>query len=345
LGCGGGIEDTAGTDPAVDPLAFAVDAPGPFNTGHKAWEITYDVLPGQSRTIPIHIWYPTEAETGDEVRYLDAFVDEVSLGNAEPAPSLYADGYPLHAYSHGHQAFAGNNQDTMRWFASHGWVTVAPDHVDNLITDNPDNEPAGFNTWRPLDIKAAIDAVAAGLEGFTDAVDPSRVLVSGHSRGASTVWTLAGAAADPAAADDYCAGCSADQLALFADGGLVESRMVAAMPTAGTLRTSWFGDTGHRSADHPFLAMTGTEDQVGQQDQWDVVDQIPFAWLELEGGCHETFGLGICATLDPVDGYWMVNTYAMAHGRVHVLGDTDATAVGLLDGTIELDPRAALQVK
>ena len=50
-------------------------------------------------------------------------------------------------------------------------------------------------------------------------------------------------------------------------------------------------------------------------------------------------------TLDVEEGYWMVNTYALAWARAHVLGDKSADILGLVEGTTELDPRATFQKK
>ena len=48
---------------------------------------------------------------------------------------------------------------------------------------------------------------------------------------------------------------------------------------------------------------------------------IDFAWLELEGGCHQTFALEVCSTLDPELGTTIVNAYALAFARARLLGD------------------------
>jgi len=303
--CGPGeTEDTSA--PPIDPLDFAVDAPGPYHAGFRSWEMSYLPLAGPERSIVINLWYPTEDPSGDPVVYAGLAPDALAFGDAPPAPPQVNGTYPVHAHSHGHQGYGGTSADLMRWFASHGWVAVAPDHVGNLLLDNPDNEPLEFDSWRPQDVSAVLDALEdlPASDPLSGLADTTRVLVSGHSRGATTTWTL-----------------------------------------AGTLRTSWFGATGHRTVGAPVLSMTGSNDPVGQQEQWDAVDQIDFTWIELQGGCHQTFALGVCDTLDPAEGFWMVDTYALAFGRAHVLGDDGSTVQDLLDGSTVLDPRATLQRK
>ena len=48
---------------------------------------------------------------------------------------------------------------------------------------------------------------------------------------------------------------------------------------------------------------------------------IDFAWVELDGGCHQTFALGGCNTLDTDLGFHVVQTVLVAFARHTVLGD------------------------
>ena len=342
--CDGGetaaIRDTG----LVDPLALAVDLPGPFNAGFRVLEASYVAADGSTRVIPVNVWYPTEATEGDEVRYSGFFLDPLALGEAPAAAPVHPGGYPLHAHTHGHLGYGATSADLMRWFASHGWVAVAPDHVGNLLFD--DDPAPDIHALRARDIIASVDLVA-GL----DASDPlaatatDSYLLSGHSRGCTTSWALLGATFDPATADAWCAECTPEQIAQYSDGSLVDARVAAAIPMAGTLSTEFYGQTGHRAVDAPVLSMTGTNDGDGQYAQWDLIDEVPFWWLDIEGACHQTFALGTCSTLPTDEGYWIVDTYALAFGRAQLLGDPDPTVQGLLDGSIALDPRALLQSK
>jgi hypothetical protein len=89
--------------------------------------------------------------------------------------------------------------------------------------------------------------------------------------------------------------------------------------------------------------MGGTMDDVGQVAQFEQMGDIDFTWLELEGGCHQTFGIGTCGSLDTDEGYAMVDTYALAFGRRHVLGETAMD--GILDGSELIDERATVRVR
>ena len=76
-------------DEAVDGLALPVDAPGPFHPGYRLTELTYDPGLGEGpRTLPVHIWYPTESTDFDEVFYTyEVFTDEGVVPDAPLAPS------------------------------------------------------------------------------------------------------------------------------------------------------------------------------------------------------------------------------------------------------------------
>ena len=69
------------------------------------------------------------------------------------------------------------------------------------------------------------------------------------------------------------------------------------------------------------------------------------SWLEIEGGCHQLFGLGSCGLISDEIGFRIVHSYSLAFGREHILGDQSADTLGLLDGSIELDSAASLVVR
>ncbi len=337
-------DDTTATDDddGVDPLSWAVDAPGPYNAGWRGWDVSYTPL-GQSdtRTIGFNVWYPTEAEEGDEVRYMDVFLDTQAKGNAPAAPPVHADGYPVMVYSHGFQGWSGTSSDLCRYFASHGWVVVAPDHTGNTLIDHSDPLETAHYLQKPQDIRVVLDVLEdlPATDPLAGLTDTSSVVLSGHSFGSYSTWAVLGATYDEASIDSACSGggglptgeCTAEQRAAFLSGELDDPRVVGSIPMAGTIRRSFFGAEGHRSVRGPVFFMSGTGDPVGQQGQWDSMDQIDFTWIEVEGGCHQTFATGVCATLDGVEGFAIVDTYALAFARALLLDD--ASVSGTLDGT------------
>lgn len=332
------VDDIIDTDvePAIDPWSWPVDESGPYQAGFRSWDHTYDPVSGatpESRTVRLNLWYPTDDTGGEAANYSDLFTDEEAFTDATLAAAVHDGGYPVLVHSHGDQAWGGSAAYLFRWFASHGWVVVAPDHTDNVFLSNADPTPQGHWYHRPRDITAMLDALEdlPSDDPLSGLAQTDQAVMSGHSRGVYTVWSIAGATYGEDEPERLCPGCDADQLALF-DDGLSDPRVVATIPMAGQIPRSSFGDTGHQSVSIPVLAMTGSEDGGGQ-DQFDTMDQVDFTWIDLEGGCHETFNIGACGTLDPELGFSIVQTYALAFARAQ-LGDTSVS--GILDGTEEV---------
>jgi hypothetical protein len=243
-------------------------------------------------------------------------------------------GYPVHAYSHGSAAFGGSSSDVIRYFASHGWVAVAPDHKGNLLSDQNAPVALTMHYLRSLDITAALDSLEA-----LPADDPlagkcltKNVLLSGHSFGTQTTWATAGATFDMAYIQSKCdAGssfpepCTPEQIAVF-QPGLRDPRVKAGLPLAGAPEV-------------------GTDDKVGAENIWAYVSAIDFTWLEIEGGCHQLFAVGGCSKITDAEGFPLVRTYALAFAERHILGDMSAKVAGLLDGTDVLSPKVHFQHK
>lgn len=341
MACTTTSDDTAAD--AIDPLSWEIGDVGPYQVGFQSREVRYTSLTGQERVISINIWYPTEESTGDAAMYLGAFPDEAALDGALLAEPAYASGYPVHVHSHGYQGHGGTSADLMRYHASHGWIALAPDHINNTLLDHEDPLPTAHYVHRPEDITAALDALE---EAFPQAATEA-VVMSGHSFGASyTTWASAGATYDAASLETYCkelyeGQCSESELAAFVSGELHDARVVAAIPMAGAIRRGFFGEEGHRAVHAPFLLMSGSEDGDGVAQSWESMDGVERTWIDLAGGCHQTFALGACGTLDVAEGYRVVNTYALAFGRAQLLGDDSVS--GILDGSEVVSDVVTLQ--
>ena len=104
-----GCSPNPGEPEAVDPLDWALDEPGPYAVGYTSWEITYQGLgDGVERSLPLHLWYPTEDRVGTPATYEFIFEDEGSWLDATPAEAAHEIGYPVLAISHGNQGFGGS---------------------------------------------------------------------------------------------------------------------------------------------------------------------------------------------------------------------------------------------
>ena len=334
--------------PAVgDPLALDVRRAGPFHTGHRVLSITYTPRGSSGpRTLPLHVWYPTHAIAGPHPTYGRFFADPEAIDDAPLAPSAYAAGYPVHIYSHGDRGFAGTSHFLMRYFASHGWVVAAPEHVLNTLFDTPDPRPFTLYHLRAQDVSAALDTLAAlpATDPLAGRLVTRRALLSGHSFGTHTVWSAAGATFDAAAVAPMCTDrvrCNSADVEVFR-AGLGDARFVAGIAMAGSINRSLFGADGHRSVRIPLLSMSGTDDPVGADAQFMSTLPVDLTWIDVRGGCHQYFALGGCENIPDALQAPIVGAWSLAFARRHVLDDRDATVAGVLDGSIPLSDRVTL---
>jgi predicted dienelactone hydrolase len=341
-----------GNEDLPDTLAWDLSEAGPFSVGYTQWEITYPGAgDGEGRTLPVHLWYPTEDESGTPATYEFIFTDDLSWVDAAPAQAVHEGGYPVLAYSHGSQGFGGATPYLHRHFASHGWVVVAPDHIGNTLTTHSSPLPLDFYLDRPADLSAALDSLEAGNGGLPSPVATERVVAAGHSFGCHTMWGVGGASFDAEAIQQRCdageyseAECSDEVLSAFA-GGLKDQRIVSSIPMAGGGSPSWFGQEGLLTATTPMLYMSGTDDPGAVDDVWDRTEGLEMTWMVVEGGCHQLFGLGACPLISDELGFEIIRTYALAFARQSILSDTSGATTDLLNGTTSFDDAVSIEVR
>lgn len=321
-----------------------VDGPGIFAVGFRTWTTEYAVPgTGEARTITVNAWYPARPVDGEHPRFENLFDDDESVIDA-PARDPIGGAYPVMIYSHGDRGFGGTSAFLMAHFASHGWLAVAPDHVGNTLLDNPRGERVAHFVERPADITATLDALdALPADDPLSRGDTARVVLSGHSRGVYTVWASLGAAYDlDVIAEQAPEATEAERVAFAA--GLGDPRVVSGIGLAGSYRESWFGPDGWRAVGAPMQFHSGSADNPDAlRAMFERVVDLDLVWIEMEGGCHQTFALGICSTLDRELGFRLVETYALAFARRHLLGDEDPRTVQIADGAVELDPVATVR--
>ncbi|MCB9506593.1 MAG: hypothetical protein H6700_10215 [Myxococcales bacterium] len=340
--------------PTIDPLGWALGDPGPFSVGYRRYTLTYDRPDvAEQRTITVNVWYPTDEPSHVPVAYLDTFQDRDSNLDSPPAPPVYPSGrYPVHLHSHGFQGFGGTSAFLMRHFASHGWLAIAPDHTGNTLLDHRDPLATSHYFLKEIDLSESLDLLdeLPNEDPLHGLADTSRVVVSGHSFGVYATWAISGATFDMDVIRDECASggvpsgtCTDAELAVF-EAGVADPRVVATIGLAGSYRASWFGDSGYTTLQGPFLSLSGSEDGVGADEQFATVgDSVPLWWVLLEGGCHQTFALGGCPTLDTLVGWRIVSTYSLAFARHFLLGDAGTAVTDVLDGTDPVSELATLR--
>jgi len=351
-------EDTAVVQiamPTGEPLSWAVDQVGPFNVGHRVFDVTY-TPPGQTspRTIPVDLWYPTLDADGDHPKYVMLFGDPDVYEGASVAPPVHTfasgKGYPVHVYSHGSNGFGGTSSDMAHWFASHGWVYVAPNHVGNVFGVGEGKRPVSLYYLRNTDVSAALDAVEklAAPDPLAGKLQTKHVLMSGHSFGTLTAWGAGGAIWDTAAiqkkcdAGEFSVPCKPEEIAVFAKG-VSDARAAAIIPMAGGA-SDWFTADGYDAPKVPYLLMSGTEDS-SSGPIFERVTKLDLTWLSFTGGCHQLFALGGCGKFDEKLGWKLTNSWAFAFGRRHVLGDSSARVEKIIKGEESLSDKIAYQHK
>jgi predicted dienelactone hydrolase len=319
-------------------LYFSPDEEGRFNVGYQTWEHVYVDPMGEERRINIHIWYPTLEERGEEIYYMGFIEDSEVLGAAALAETNDEQGLPLMVFSHGNFGYGANSAFLMRHFATHGWVAVAPDHAGNMVSDYTDVLPPNIRYWRPLDDSESIDAVAEAP--WLSHVNTDSVLLTGHSYGAYDGWLLLGAALEQGLVDELCAEgremsrpCTVEERAVF-EQDFTDSRVKALVPMAGANSFEWFGEYGRSNVSKPVLMMSGTNDDDEPQRIWDQQETTELTWIELVGGCHQVFALGACSEMSNEDGFGITQSYALAFGRAHILGE--GRMMPILSGEEEL---------
>ena len=337
--------------PTVDPLGWSLEEAGPYQVGFMNWELSYTPTGSTSeRTIPISIWYPTDDASGDGVTYEFIFGDDASWQDAAPAPSVHEDGYPVLAYSHGNQGFAGSSAFLMRTFASHGWVAVAPDHIGNTLSTHSSPRPLSLWLNRGQDISAAFDSLEESAPQILGGpVDSGRALMSGHSFGGYTTWSVMGAAYERERIEQRCDDgeypaeqCTAELLDGFSSG-LRDDRFVAGMPLAGKGSEDWFGENGLNAVDRPMLQMSGSLDAGAVAGVWERTEEVEMTWIDIDGGCHQLFAMGACDQVPSEEGYFIISTYALAFARNQAIGDVSEETLSLIEGSRLLSERVTLQ--
>jgi hypothetical protein len=72
---------------------------------------------------------------------------------------------------------------------------------------------------------------------------------------------------------------------------------------------------------------------------------MDLTWIDIEGGCHQAFALGGCDAVADEVVFPIINEYALAFGRRHVLVDARAEVESALDGSREISDLVTFQKK
>ncbi len=273
--------------PATTPLPegeppLPPSKPGEYNVGRQSLQILDDV---RFRSLPVDVWYPTDATTGEPAIY--TFIPGVSLPSDaafQDAPLAPGGPFPVVVYSHG----SGGQSYIASFFtealASHGFVVIAPNHVGNTATEvlfGLGDEPEIVAYNRPADtafvISEMLDRSADPESPFFDFMDAERIGMAGHSFGGFTAYAAAGGL--PATSDDVTAVPVDDRI----------DAIVAMAPV-----TSFLPENVLASITIPTMVITGTDDQTTPIDpeSTQAFEQVSSGYayrVDLDGAAHQSF--------------------------------------------------------
>lgn len=342
----------------IPPGPWDISKNGPYNVGYQTTKIIYKAKPELAdRELEVVVWYPTLVKGGRLARYLRLLTRQGIYLDAPIAPEGQ---FPVLVFSHGNSSLAEQSYFMTEYFASHGWVVVAPYHTGNSVRDNEGSINYRSALYRPQDISAILDWLEALPEGFVikDRIT-KQVALSGHSFGGYTTLASAGSAFRIDEIKDVCTNNPPNQklcdafsqeadLQVFRDA-FVDTRIKVAIPQtpAGAF---FFGD-GLKDIKIPTMLMTGARDRsLPNEEEGDPIWQnLPadghHIRLDFPQGGHFTFS-NMCElfpTLDQVanDGcnetfipadraLPIIRQYALAFAQYHLLADMRHKA--LLEG-------------
>ncbi len=187
---------------------------GPFWVGYKPIVIGE----GSDHPLEASLWYPALNPRGakEEITYpmtlkmplepIDA--PTVAYGHALQDAEVDASAapYPLVVFSPGFGVNAVWYNTLLEHYASHGFIVLAPEHVEQFDPEYSDIWKASID--RPLDIKRTLDyaeQITAPGGDMAGLIDMQHVAVAGHSSGGYTALAMAGAQYDLDAFNARCA--------------------------------------------------------------------------------------------------------------------------------------------
>lgn len=328
---------------------------GPLQVAYRRISVNYDAVGWPDRTIPVVIWYPTLDKEGRTSRYANLLNRPEVFRDAAP---YVPEPAPVLVFSHGNSSFAEQSYFMTEYFASHGWIVVAPDHTGNTFRDTQGGISFEAGGYRPQDISAALDHIYS-----LPAEDPlagkfsDNIVLTGHSFGGYTTLANAGATFDVDNAEALCAepnaprACdilSSEDVTAKLREGFLDPRIKVAIPQ--TPGGYILFQEGIGEIDIPVLLMTAARDATLPDEEegapiWaalgprsmrmDMPNAGHFSYSNMctvlgfvpevqNDGCGETF-------IAPELGFQIMNAFAMAYSRYHLFADD--THLDLLNGS------------
>lgn len=316
-------------DPAINPLGQGLrfDAPefaihGPYWVGYQS------VVIGEETDHPLTagLWYPALNIDGDAEAVTYDSVLKMELGPLDAPLVVYGHAlrdaevnandapYPLVIFSPGFGADASMYTTLIEHYTSHGFVVLAPEHMEQFDPEYSDLWKTSID--RPRDITQVLDyaeQITAPDGDMADVIDMQNVAVVGHSYGGYTALAMAGAQYDLDAFNARCAQLAPDDPDQFLCMPLVpkeadmaeragfdpmpeglwpsfgDPRVTAIVPIAGD--SYLFDQAGLSKITVPMMAIGGTADtgtpfDWGAQPAFENVSSPRKALVAMQGAEH-----------------------------------------------------------
>lgn len=352
--------------PPPEALLQPITAPGPFGVGYSERAMSY--APGFTedkleipRTLSVQIWYPSQATDGQQAVYAGIATREEVFVDAEPSIEAPA---PVLILSHGSKVLPEFNYFMTEYFASHGWVVVAPKHTGDSLDTLIVPRPPWIYELRPQDIIKTIDMLATLPQDdpLAGKLSDEDIAVAGYSFGGYSAFAIAGASHDVDALLTDCSPIDQDAQCDYIKGeaearyraGFKDSRVKAIVAMAPGDSRAYNAGLGDVSL--PTLHITGEQDKSNSEANdgtpiWDFLASTDAIRIQIPRGGHATFtnactlfpGLSTddgCGEdfVNPDEAHAFINAYAMAFVRFHLWGIT--TDADLLTGERALSDEA-----
>jgi len=186
------------------PDVYAADVWGPYEVGF----ITLEWVDARGKTLVADVWYPaTHGEDDVPSPYDPTILSGSAVRGA--APDRAGAPYPVVAFSHGSYGIRFQSVFLMEFLASHGYVSISPDHERNTFLDPDESAFLEVLVERPGDMQSSIDHLLSLAERSSELlsgmVEDGDVVAMGHSFGAFTSLVLGGGRWSSEAVAPWCA--------------------------------------------------------------------------------------------------------------------------------------------
>ncbi len=187
---------------------------GPYEAGMTNFEF----VDSRGKRLEVTVWYPADPESTDEI----AVYEPTTLSlRAYKNPKAAIEFAPMIGFSHGYFSVRFQSAFLVEHLASHGFATVAVDHVHNTMFDFDDDLTGQVLLERPDDLRYAIQEArqrSANREGVLgEVLDRGEYAVMGHSFGSHTAMVLGGGRLDYSGFLEYCAENSSERACQYSE--------------------------------------------------------------------------------------------------------------------------------